>query len=293
MKTGTGTQTARHNLPLATFWMMGTLLSFSMMAVAARELSQDFTTFQILALRSVIGLAVISLVISRLGWHRLMVNDVKTHLMRNLSHFLGQFGWFFAIAYIPLAAVFAIEFTVPLWTMIFAALLLRERITLHRVLALGVGIVGVLIVLRPGWEVVHVASLAVLGGALAYGLSHTLTKKLAGRSNPLSILFFMMAMQLLLGLVPALFDWVTPQAHHWSWLLLVGLTGLSAHYCMVRALALADASLVIPMDLLRLPLIALIGYLLYNEQLDWYLAVGAGLIVMSNMMNLLWGKNRL
>ena len=281
-----------HNLPLATFWMMGTLLSFSMMAVAARELSQDFTTFQILALRSVIGLVVISLVLSRLGWHRLMLNDVKTHLMRNLSHFLGQFGWFFAIAYIPLAAVFAIEFTVPLWTMIFAALLLRERITLHRVLALGVGIIGVLIVLRPGWEVVHVASLAVLGGALAYGLSHTLTKKLAGRSNPLSILFFMMAMQLPLGLVPALFDWVTPQAHHWPWLLLVGLTGLSAHYCMVRALALADASLVIPMDLLRLPLIALIGYLVYNEQVDWYLGVGAGLIVMSNVMNLLWGKNR-
>ena len=102
----------------------------------------------------------------------------------------------------------------------------------------------------------------------------------------------MMAMQLPLGLVPALFDWVTPQAHHWPWLLLVGLTGLSAHYCMVRALALADASLVIPMDLLRLPLIALIGYLVYNEQVDWYLGVGAGLIVMSNVMNLLWGKNR-
>lgn len=279
-----------HNLPLATFWMMGTLLSFSMMAVAARELSQDFTTFQILALRSVIGLVVISLVLSRLGWHRLMVNDVKTHLMRNLSHFLGQFGWFFAIAYIPLAAVFAIEFTVPLWTMIFAALLLQERITLLRVLALCTGIIGVLIVLRPGWEVVHVASLAVLGGALAYGLSHTLTKKLAGRSNPLSILFFMMAMQLPLGLVPALFDWETPQVHHWPWLLLVGLTGLSAHYCMVRALALADASLVIPMDLLRLPLIALIGYLVYNEQVDWYLGVGAGLIVMSNMMNLFFGR---
>ena len=127
MKTGTGTQTARHNLPLATFWMMGTLLSFSMMAVAARELSQDFTTFQILALRSVIGLVVISLVLSRLGWHRLMMNDVKTHLMRNLSHFLGQFGWFFAIAYIPLAAVFAIEFTVPLWTTNRAVPISRQR----------------------------------------------------------------------------------------------------------------------------------------------------------------------
>ena len=102
----------------------------------------------------------------------------------------------------------------------------------------------------------------------------------------------MMAMQLPLGLIPALFDWVTPQVHHWPWLLLVGVTGLSAHYCMVRALALADASLVIPMDLLRLPLIAFIGFLVYNEQVDWYLGVGAGLIVASNMMNLLWERNR-
>ncbi|MBA53023.1 MAG: EamA family transporter [Pseudomonadales bacterium] len=278
--------TAHNNAPLAAIWMTGTLLSFSVMAIAARELSKDFTTFQILALRSAIGLLVITLVVLHLGWHHISLHQLKTHQLRNIAHFLGQFGWFFAIAYIPLAAVFAIEFTVPLWTMIFAALLLRERITAHRLLALGLGIAGVVVILRPGWEIVHVAALAMLGGALAYGLSHTLTKKLAADNSPLCILFFMMAMQLPLGLIPAAFDWVTPQLHHWPWLILVGLTGLTAHYCMVRALALADASVVIPMDLIRLPLIALLGFLLYGEQVDLLFIVGAGLILSGNLLNL-------
>lgn len=124
--------------------MMGTLLSFSAMAIAARELTADFDTFQILAIRSAIGLLVISLVLCHFGWDQIRKTGFTTHLQRNVAHYLGQFGWFFAIAYIPLAAVFAIEFTVPLWTMVFAALLLGERITWLRSAALALGIAGVL-----------------------------------------------------------------------------------------------------------------------------------------------------
>jgi len=126
----------------------------------------------------------------------------------------------------------------------------------------------------------------MLAGAFAYGLSHTLTKKLAGRDTPLCILFYMMLIQFPLGLVPAVFNWVTPIAAHWPWLIVVGITGLSAHYCMVRALSLADASVVVPLDFLRLPLIALVGYALYSERVDEFLVLGAGLILTGSFINL-------
>lgn len=272
--------------------MLGTLLSFSAMAIVARELSADFGTFQILAIRSAIGLLVILLVLGRVGWQQLSLVDFKTHLVRNLAHYLGQFGWFYAIAFIPLAAVFAIEFTVPLWTLLFAALLLKEPVTPHRVIAIVMGIGGVLIMLRPGMEAIQVAALAMLGGALAYGLSHTLTKKLAAQNSPLCILFFMMAIQLPLGFIPAAFDWVAPRPQHWPWFVIVGCTGLSAHYCMVRALALADASVVVPMDLIRLPLIAIVGFILYEERVDLFLVMGAGLILSGNLINILWERTK-
>lgn len=276
----------RHRVVLAATWMVGALLSFSAMAVAVRELSACFGTFELLAIRSFIGLLVISAILTRAGWAQVSFRSVGIHLARNFVHFCGQFGWFYAIAFIPLAAVFAIEFTVPLWTVAFAALLLGERISAGRGLAVVLGIAGVLLILRPGWSVVHPAALVMLAGAFAFGLSHTLTKKLAGRDTPLCILFYMMLIQFPLGLGPALFNWVTPAGEHWPWLIVVGITGLSAHYCMVRALSLADASVVVPLDFLRLPLIALIGYTLYSERVDQFLVLGTSLILAGNFINL-------
>ena len=275
----------RHPIIFSAAWMSGTLFSFAVMAVAARELSTDFGTFQILAIRSFIGLLLISVLLGRSGWRQLSLHSLRIHLIRNLAHFCGQFGWFYAIAFIPLAAVFAIEFTVPLWTAVFAAMLLAERVTAARMLAIVLGVAGVAVILRPGLAVIHPAALAMLGGAVAYGLSHTLTKKLAGRDTSLCILFYMTLIQLPLGLLPASLDWVTPTTAHWPWLTVVGVTGLTAHYCMVRALSLADATVVIPMDFLRLPLIALVDYALYGERIDGFLAVGAALIVVGNLIS--------
>ncbi|WP_339857243.1 DMT family transporter [Pseudohongiella acticola] len=273
-------------------WMGGTLISFVAMAVAARELSADLGTFQILAIRSLIGFLVIAVILSQTGWQQVSLCNLNVHILRNLAHFCGQFGWFYAIAFIPLAAVFAIEFTVPIWTALFAAILLAERLSAVRLLAIVLGIVGVLIILRPGLAVVHPAALAMLGGAVAYGLSHVLTKKLSGQDSSLCILFYMTLIQLPMGLLPAAFAWTTPTATHWPWLILVGVSGLTAHYCMVRALSLADAMLVVPMDFLRLPLIALVGYAFYGEHIDGYLAMGAGLIIAANLINVLWERKK-
>ena len=270
---------------IAALWMGGAIVSFMVMAVGARELSSELGTFEILFVRSVIGLLVLALLLGRRGWHQLATASFGLHFVRNLAHFAGQFGWFYGFAFIPLAAVVAIEITTPIWTALFAAILLGERITAARCGAICLGFAGVLIILRPGLAVVDPAAMAVLLGAVGFGLSITLTKKLAARDAPVAIVFYMALIQLPLGLVPATFNWVNPSPAHWPWLIAVGITALTAHYCMVRALAVADATVVIPMDCLRLPLISLLGLLLYNERIEWFLVAGAVLILAGNLVN--------
>ncbi|MBY4677342.1 DMT family transporter [Marinobacterium arenosum] len=269
----------------AILWMSGALLSFIAMALSGRELSAELTTWQILLLRSLVGLLLISALIGRRDWSLLKTGRPGLQLVRNLSHYIGQWGWFYGIALIPLAEVFAIEFTVPIWTAFLAPLLLGERLTPVRLLTVMIGFAGILIVLRPGIEVVSPAALAVLVGAIGFAGAYVLTKKLTASEPPLTILFYMCLLQLPMGLIPSLFDWQPLAWHQLPWILLVGVTAMSAHYCIARAMQLADATLVIPLDFLRLPLIALIGFLLYGEPIDGWVLLGALVMVAGNGLN--------
>jgi drug/metabolite transporter (DMT)-like permease len=270
----------------AALWMSGALTSFMAMAIAGRELAAELTTFQILFFRSIVGLVAVAILLQGSGWAQVRTRVFRTHLIRNIAHFGGQYGWFYGIALIPLTEVFAIEFTMPIWTAILATLILGERMNGLRALAVAVGFIGVLVILRPGIAAVSPAALAVLASAAAYATSHVFTKRLSGTETPLTILFYMTIIQLPLALVPSLPDWVWPSAAMWPWVLVVALTALSAHYCLARAFRLADATVVVPMDFLRLPLIALLGLLLYGEALKIWVLLGAGIILLAAWLNL-------
>jgi drug/metabolite transporter (DMT)-like permease len=270
----------------AALWMSGALVSFMAMAIAGRQLSAELTTFQILFFRSFVGLVVVLALLQRSGWARIKTRVFGTHLLRNIAHFGGQYGWFYGIASIPLTEVFAIEFTVPIWTAIMATVFLGERMNRLRILAVALGFVGILVILRPGMAVVSVPALAVLGGALCYAISHVFTKRLSGTERPLTILFYMTVIQLPLGLVPALPHWVWPSTALWPGVGIVGVTALSAHYCLTRAFQLADATVVIPMDFLRLPLIAVVGFLFYGETVKIWVFVGALIVFAATWLNL-------
>lgn len=272
--------------------MGGALLSFAAMAVAGRELSGKLSTFQILFWRSLCGLVVVGFLLMRHGLGPLGTRRFGLHLLRNVANFGGQFGWFYGIAFIPLAEVFAIEFTTPVWTTLLAVLFLREKLTAPRLTAVVLGLAGVFIIVKPGSEIMHPAALAVLLGAMGYSIAHLTTKKLSATDSPLAIVFYMTLIQLPLGLIPSLMHWTTPTADMIPAILVVGLTALSAHYCFTRALRLADASFVVPIDLLRLPLIALVGALFYGESVQLALMLGGGLILAGNLFSLLMEKRR-
>lgn len=267
--------------------MSGALFSLVAMAVATRHLSAELSVFQILFFRSACGLIIILPLISRSGWGQVRTARLGTHALRNASHFAAQYGWVYGIAFISMAEVFAIEFTVPVWTAILAAVILGERLTAARMLAVALGLAGVLLIVRPGSGMVHPAALAVLLGAVAFALAYIMTKKLSRTETPLCILFYMTVVQLALGLAPAAATWVSPSFESWPWIALVGSVGLTTHYCLARAMALADASVVVPMDFLRLPLIAVVGAVFYDEKIQPLLFLGAALILAGNLYSIL------
>ncbi|MEJ2017681.1 MAG: DMT family transporter [Maritimibacter sp.] len=273
----------------AVLWMGGAILALSSMAVSGRYVTLEHDTFELMLYRSLVGLVVV-LIVSRLtGTYRsINPNKFGWHIARNIAHFSGQNLWFFAISLIPLAQVVSLEFTGPLWALMLAPLVLGEEITRSRVLAALVGFVGILIVTRPFSEPLTPGVISAALAAIGFAGSAIFTRRLTRTESITSILFWMTAMQAVFGLVCAGADghikMIAPAAV--IWVILIGLAGLAAHFCLTSALRLAPATLVMPVDFARLPVLALVGWLLYQEHLDPMVIAGGVLIIGANWANL-------
>jgi len=278
----------------AALWMLGAVVSFSSMAVAGRAVSFELDTFEIMLYRSVVGFVLVLVVARATGHARgITTRSPGLHLVRNLSHFTGQNLWFYAITMIPLAQVFALEFTSPLWVLVLSPLILGERMTRVRALAAVIGFTGILIVARPGPETINAGTLAAAGAALGFAGSILATKRLTRTETLTCILFWMTLTQIVFGLICAGLDGeiALPSAVSVPWLFVIGCAGLMAHVCLTTALSIAPATLITPVDFLRLPLIAVIGLMVYGEAIDAAVMIGAAVIFGANYVNL-WHETR-
>jgi drug/metabolite transporter (DMT)-like permease len=248
------------------------------MAVAVRELQRHMGSFEIVFLRSVVMLALAGVMVSRVGVAALRTRRIGAHFSRNLIHLLGQFLWVYSISALTLATVFAIEFTMPVWTAILAAIFLHERLTPPRLVQLTLGLAGVLIILRPGVGEFHPAAVAMIIGSLCYASSFIFTKRLSSTDTALAVLFWMAVIQTPISFALALPQWAAPQMVDVPWILGVGAGAFFAHYCMTRSMMLVDATVAVPIDFIRLPLIAVVGAMFYNEPFDPMVIVGAAVI---------------
>jgi len=272
--------------------MSGSITAFTAMAVAGREVASRHDTFEIMAARSAIGLALVlgvGAVLGRLG--QISMARLGGHAVRNLVHFSGQNLWFAALGLLPLAQVIALEFTSPLWVVLLAPLILGERLTRWRLIAAALGFAGILIVARPDVGHINPGVLAAAGAALCFALTMLLTKALTRGEALITILFWLTLMQLGLGLGTALADGQVrlPDAQSLPWLCLIGVTGVVAHLCLTMALSLAPAGQIVPVDFVRLPLIAVVGALFYAEPIDLRVALGGSVILAAIWLNLTRG----
>jgi drug/metabolite transporter (DMT)-like permease len=270
-------------------WMMGVIASFLSMAVAGRMVLADMGIFQVLFLRSVICLFILAALLPRFGVASLATRQPLFHLGRNIFQFAGQWGWFFGVAWIPMTSVFSIEFTIPIWTAVLSAIFLGEALTRARITAILMGFAGVLIILRPGMETVHPASLAVLFASFCFASTYVFTRYLTRSETTYTILVYMILVQLPLSGALAYSEWVPLDFSQWPWILIIAVTGLTSQLCLTRAFRLAEATIVVPFDFLRLPLGAVVGYLLFNDPLEALVFVGAIIIFSGNFINV-WAE---
>jgi len=258
--------------------MSGAVLTFCVMAVAVRELVERMAAIEVLFWRVSTALVLLLAVLPRTGIATLRTRRIGLHFTRNSFHFFAQLAWIYAIGALPLATVFAIEFVFPVWTALLAMIFLSERLNQGRTVMLVLGLAGVLVILRPGLEVVQSAALVMLAGSLGFAVHAITTKKLVSTDSVMAIIFWMLVMQTPPALAAALPHWVAPQLADVPWICALGLCNVGAHVCITRSLRLADATVVVPIDFMRLPLIAFIGAMLYAESLDPMVFIGAAMI---------------
>jgi drug/metabolite transporter (DMT)-like permease len=272
---------------MAALWMAGWLTMMLVMVIAGREATRDLNVFELMEVRAVIGfLLLLPFVYRNGGFASVRTRRLPLHIARNVVHYGAQLGWFFALTLIPIAQVVAIEFTMPVWTAVLAAGFLGERINVWRATAIALGIIGVTIIVRPATGDVNPGQLIALAAAVGFGVSMALVKSLTRTESAFTVIFWMIVVQGVVGLLPTLYVWTWPSAYIWFWLTVIGICGTFSHYCLASAMRYADATIVVPMDFLRVPLTATLGWLLYAERLDVYTVLGAALILTGNLLNL-------
>ena len=277
----------------AATWMVGAIGAFTMMAIAGRAASLDLDTFEIMLYRSFVGLLIVGLVAWQAGTlHQISRDRIGLHFVRNLFHFTGQNLWFFAITMIPLAQVFALEFTTPIWVILLSPLILGERITKIGGLAAAIGFIGILLVARPDFNNLNAGVIAAGLSATAFAMTAICTRKLTQTASITCILLYLTGMQAVFGLISAGFDGdiALPTAQTLPWVVIIGFAGLTAHFCLTKALTIAPASVVMPIDFARLPIIAIVGIILYAEPIDTLVLVGGVIIFAANYLNINYGQ---
>jgi drug/metabolite transporter (DMT)-like permease len=270
-------------------WMAGAIASYIAIALSVRALAKGLSVFEMMSVRSAGGLAFLLVLMAVRPQMRrgLASRRIGLHFVRNSVHFVGQIIWALAITLLPFATVFALEFTAPMWVALLAVMLLGERLTLTRAASIALCLTGVFVILHPGLASFRPVALLALGAAVTRAFTDVVTKKLTQTETTFAILFWMNLMQLpmnLAGSDPLFITKLDPSMA----LPLIGIavTGLSTHLCIAQALRYGDAIVVVPLDFLRVPLIALIGWSFYGEGLDALVLGGAGLVIAGVIWNL-------
>ena len=266
--------------------MAGWLALMLLVAVAGREATRDLNVFQIMEIRSAtLGLVMLYPLIRLAGgFTALRTSRLRMHASRGLLHYAAQLGWFFALTLIPLGQLVSIEFTSPIWTAILAASF-GERMTIWKISAIALGLIGVFVIVRPATGEINPGQLIALAAAVGFGTSVAMMKSLTRTEATVAIVFWMLAVQVVVGALPTLYVWVWPSPYVWACAIAVAVSGTFSHFCMARAMLYADATIVLPMDFLR-DATAAAGWLIYAERMDAFTVLGALLILTGNLLNL-------
>ena len=259
--------------------MIGAGAAFAVMMAIVRKVSTEVHPFEAAFFRNLFGLMFMAPWLLRSGLGVLRTGRFHIHMLRATFGLGAMLTLFLALARLPLAEVTALTFTAPLFGTIGAAVLFGERVHARRWTATVVGLLGALIVLRPGMGVMQTASLLALASAVLMAAAMLSIKSLSRTEHPNAIVITMGLLMTPASLVPAMFVWATPSPSAWMWLVAMGMAATVGQVCLTRAFAAADASALLPLDFSRLVFVSLIGFVMFGEVPDAWTWVGASIIL--------------
>lgn len=254
---------------------------FSLTHTSVRLMSDTMTAFQIVFWRMLLSMAMLMPWYAWKGLHLLKTQRPGMHALRAAVNCAGMLLWFFAIAVVPLGKAVAIHFVLPIFVMILAAIVLRERVGVRRISAAFIGFGGVLLVLRPGELTVGWPEFMILGSALCYAATVIFLKYMVKTETPLALTFYTNFFVLLFTIPPTIWLWASPTVDDIVPILVIGITGTFAPFMYTTALRMADASIIAPTDFLRLPITAGLAFALFGEVPTMWVWIGGGIIFLS------------
>lgn len=265
--------------------MLAGIFCMVCMDALLKWLSSTYSVFQVLFVRNTVSVLIVVLILAlRSEFHLLRTERKGWHLARSIIAFILNFGFFYALANQPLANVLAITFIAPSLVALLSTMMLGERVDIWRWSAILVGLVGVWVILRPGTETFHPASLVVLGSTFLYAIVAVSSRLLAETENSISLTFYMLPITVVVSgfVVPDV--WVIPDSFDWLLLVSCGVLGLAGFWAIMQAFRYAPASVVSPFEYSSMLWAVLLGYLFWSELPDGYTLFGAGLVLLSSFL---------
>jgi drug/metabolite transporter (DMT)-like permease len=264
-------------------WMCAAATAFALMITLVRHLTDGLHPLQVVFFRTAFGLLAMLPWLLRQGLGVLRTGRFRLHLLRALIGIFAMVGWFTTLSLMPLAEATALSFTAPIFTSVLAGLILGEAMRLRRWSATALGFLGALIVVRPGFAAIDPAALLAVITAAIWASSTILIKIMARTESAGAITTYMVLLTTPMTLLAALFVWQNPSLEQLGWAALLGAAGSTGHLCMSRALATADATVVAPLDYLRLPIVALIAFIAFGEVPGVWVWLGGAVIAASSI----------
>ena len=261
--------------------MLGAMILFSTMGVFIKLSSSQLHPLEVVFFRNFLALFFLTPWIFRQRVTVFKSNRKKLYTLRAVFNVVGMAAGFTALTLIPLAEATALSFTAPLFATLGAVLILGEIVRQRRIIAIFFGFVGMLIILRPGIEAVSPGALLAIANAITIAITVLIVKKLTTTEKPITIVAYMALLQTPMALIPALFYWEWPSLITWTWLFCLAGAGTIGHLMYTKAIQLAEVSQLQPIDFVRLPIIALFGYIVFAEHPSIWVWIGGAVIFLS------------
>ena len=253
------------------------------MLCAVRYVSVEHNSFVMVFWRSCFSLLFILPWIIRNNYKLAYSKKINLHIIRAIIGVIAMTCWFYALSILLLPQATALSFTAPIFTTIAAIIFLKERPGLRRWSAIIIGFLGTLIIIRPGFTEFHHASFIVLFSTSLWAIVAVIIKKLTHSDDPKTILFYMSLFSIPLSLPLAIIFWQNISLNNLTWLAFIGLTANFAHICLTKAISLADLTLILPFDFLRLVFIGIFAYILFSDPTNIYDIIGSLIIISSSI----------